>query len=464
MLLGQFTIDVRMLEVIVLAAGRGTRMKSELPKVLHPIGGKPMVACVLDTARQLGAERIHVVVGHGASQVSDAVEAPDVEIYVQSEQLGTGHAALQAAPSCRADSTVLILFGDVPLLSADVLADVVSAAETQPTLLAATLEDPMGYGRVLRSGDGDFARVVEQKDGLPYELEVTEVNTGVLAARGSELVAWLGQVKNDNAQGEFYLPDVLSLALQDGKKVSVVVTDKSNEISGVNDRAQLEALERAHQRQKADELMAAGVHVMDASRLDIRGSLACGTDVVLDANVLVEGEVRLGNNVVIEANCVLKDCVIGDGTVVRAFTHIEGAAVAAHCQVGPYARLRPGADLGDGAKVGNFVEVKNSRFGAGAKANHLAYVGDADVGAGSNIGAGTITCNYDGANKHRTELGDNVFIGSNSTLVAPLTVENDGFVAAGSTVTSKVGESQLAVGRAKQRNIDGWKRPEKPKQ
>ena len=464
MLSEQFTVNVRMLEVIVLAAGRGTRMKSELPKVLHPIGGKPMVACVLDTARQLGAERIHVVVGHGASQVSDAVEAPDVEIYVQSEQLGTGHAALQAAPSCRADSTVLILFGDVPLLSADVLADVVSAAETQPTLLAATLEDPMGYGRVLRSGDGDFARVVEQKDGLPHELEVTEVNTGVLAARGSELVAWLGQVKNDNAQGEFYLPDVLSLALQDGKKVSVVVTDKSNEISGVNDRAQLEALERAHQRQKADELMAAGVHVMDASRLDIRGSLACGTDVVLDANVLVEGEVRLGNNVVIEANCVLKDCVIGDGTVVRAFTHIEGAAVAAHCQVGPYARLRPGADLGDGAKVGNFVEVKNSRFGAGAKANHLAYVGDADVGAGSNIGAGTITCNYDGANKHRTELGDNVFIGSNSTLVAPLTVENDGFVAAGSTVTSKVGESQLAVGRAKQRNIDGWKRPEKPKQ
>ena len=464
MLSTQLTIDARMLEVIVLAAGRGTRMKSDLPKVLHPIGGKPMVARVLDTARQLGAERIHVVVGHGASQVTDAVAAPDVEIYVQSEQLGTGHAALQAAPSCRADSTVLILFGDVPLLSADVLADVVSAAETQPTLLAATLEDPMGYGRVLRSGDGDFARVVEQKDGLPHELEVTEVNTGVLAARGSELVAWLGQVKNDNAQGEFYLPDVLSLALQDGKKVSVVVTDKSNEISGVNDRAQLEALERAHQRQKADELMAAGVHVMDASRLDIRGSLMCGSDVVLDANVLIEGEVCLGNNVVIEANCVLKDCVIGDGTVVRAFTHIEGAVVAENCQVGPYARLRPGAELGDGAKVGNFVEVKNSTFGAGAKANHLAYVGDAAVGAGSNIGAGTITCNYDGANKHRTELGDNVFIGSNSTLVAPLTVENDGFVAAGSTVTSKVGESQLAVGRAKQRNIDGWKRPEKPKQ
>ena len=463
MLLGQFTIDVRMLEVIVLAAGRGTRMKSELPKVLHPIGGKPMVACVLDTARQLGAARIHVVVGHGASQVSDAVGAPDVEIYIQSRQLGTGHAALQAAPSCHADSTVLILFGDVPLLSAGVLADVVSAAETQPTLLAATLEDPSGYGRVIRGTDGSFTRVVEQKDGLPHELEVTEVNTGVLAARGSELVAWLGQLKNDNAQGEFYLPDVLSLALQDGKKVSVVVTDKSNEISGVNDRAQLEALERAHQRQKADELMAAGVHVMDASRLDVRGSLVCGTDVVLDANVLIEGEVRLGNDVVIEANCVLKDCVIGDDTIVRAFTHIEGAAVAAHCQVGPYARLRPGADLGDGAKVGNFVEVKNSTFGAGAKANHLAYVGDANVGSGSNIGAGTITCNYDGANKHRTELGDNVFIGSNSTLVAPLTVENDGFVAAGSTVTSKVGKSQLAVGRAKQRNINGWKRPEKPK-
>jgi len=464
MLSTQLTIDARMLEVIVLAAGRGTRMKSELPKVLHSIGGKPMVAHVLDTARELGAERIHVVVGHGASQVADAVASPDVETYVQSEQLGTGHAALQAAPACYADSTVLILFGDVPLLSAGVLADVVSAADAQPTLLAATLEDPTGYGRVIRNTDGSFARVVEQKDGLRHELEVTEVNTGVLAARGSELVAWLGQVKNDNAQGEFYLPDVLSLALQDGKKVSVVVTDKSNEISGVNDRAQLEALERAHQRQKADELMAAGVHVMDASRLDVRGSLVCGSDAVLDANVLIEGEVRLGNRVVIEANCVLKDCVIGDGTVVRAFTHIEGAVVAENCQVGPYARLRPGAELGDGAKVGNFVEVKNSTFGAGAKANHLAYVGDAAVGAGSNIGAGTITCNYDGANKHRTELGDNVFIGSNSTLVAPLTVENDGFVAAGSTVTSKVGESQLAVGRAKQRNIDGWKRPEKPKQ
>ena len=460
----QLTTDARMLEVIVLAAGRGTRMKSELPKVLHHIGGKPMVARVLDTARQLGAERIHVVVGHGASQVSDAVAAPDVEIYVQSEQLGTGHAALQAAPSCHPDSTILILFGDVPLLSSGVLADVVSASKTQPTLLAAALEDPTGYGRVIRDTDGSFARVVEQKDGLPHELEVTEVNTGVLAARGSELVAWLGQVKNNNAQGEFYLPDVLSLALQDGKKVSVVVTDKSNEISGVNDRAQLEALERLHQRQKADELMAAGVHVMDASRLDIRGSLACGTDVVLDANVLIEGEVRLGNNVVVEPNCVLKDCVIGDGTVVRAFTHIEGAAVADNCQVGPFARLRPGAELGDGAKIGNFVEVKNSVLGAGAKANHLAYVGDASVGAGSNIGAGTITCNYDGANKHKTELGENVFIGSNSTLVAPLTVENDGFVAAGSTVTSLVGESQLAVGRAKQRNIDGWKRPQKSKQ
>ena len=456
MLSKQFTVNVRMLEVIVLAAGRGTRMKSELPKVLHPIGGKPMVACVLDTARQLGAERIHVVVGHGASQVSDAVAAPDVEIYVQSEQLGTGHAALQAAPSCRADSTVLILFGDVPLLSAGVLADVVSAAETQPTLLAAMLEDPTGYGRVIRNTDGGFARVVEQKDGLPQELEVTEVNTGVLAARGSELVGWLGQVKNDNAQGEFYLPDVLSLALQDGKKVSVVVTDKSNEISGVNDRAQLEALERAHQRQKADELMAAGVHVMDASRLDIRGSLMCGSDVVLDANVLIEGEVCLGNNVVIEANCVLKDCVIGDGTVVRAFTHIEGAAVAAHCQIGPYARLRPGADLGDGAKVGNFVETKNSTLGEGSKANHFTYLGDTEVGKSTNIGAGTITCNYDGSNKHKTSIGDESFIGSNTALVAPVTIGSNATVAAGSVITKDVPDGALGVGRSKQDNKENW--------
>ena len=453
-----------MLEVIVLAAGRGTRMRSELPKVLHPVGNKPMVSHVIDTARELNAAKIHVVVGHGGDAVSDAIAADDVSTYSQIEQLGTGHATLAAAPFCSPESTVLVLFGDVPLLSSDVLVDVVhSASSGNPVLLAATLDDPTGYGRVVRNAAGDFAKVVEHKDSTATEREIVEINTGVLAAKGADLLGWLRRVTNDNVQGEYYLPDVLGLAIEDGALVNVVVTDRADEILGVNDRLQLEHIERSFQRKQAQALMSAGVHVADSSRLDIRGSLSCSEDVFIDVNVLIEGEVVIGRGAVIEANCVLKDCVIGEGAQVRAFTHIEGARVGPDCQVGPYARLRPGADLGVGAKVGNFVEVKNSTFGDGAKANHLAYVGDASVGAGSNIGAGTITCNYDGANKHRTELGDHVFIGSNSTLVAPIQIEDNGFVAAGSTITSKVSSSQLAVGRAKQRNIEGWSAPKNQK-
>ena len=453
-----------MLEVIVLAAGRGTRMRSALPKVLHPVGNKPMVSHVIDTARELNAAKIHVVVGHGGDAVSDAIAANDVSTYSQTGQLGTGHATLAAAPSCGPESTVLVLFGDVPLLSSDVLADLVRIASSgNPVLLAATLDDPTGYGRVVRNAAGDFAKVVEHKDSTAAEREINEINTGVLAAKGSDLLGWLRRVSNDNVQGEYYLPDVLRLAIEDGALVSVVVTDRADEILGVNDRLQLEHIERSFQRQQAQALLSAGVHVADSTRLDIRGSLSCSEDVFIDVNVLIEGDVVIGRGAIIEANCVLKDCVIGEGAQVRAFTHIEGAEVGPDCQVGPYARLRPGAELSAKAKVGNFVEVKNSHFGEGAKANHLAYVGDAEVGAGSNIGAGTITCNYDGVNKHRTELGENVFVGSNSTLVAPLSVEDNGFVAAGSTVTSPVGESELAVGRAKQRNIKGWRRPEKPK-
>ena len=452
-----------MLEVIVLAAGRGTRMRSALPKVLHPVGNKPMVSHVIETARELNAAKIHVVVGHGGDAVSEAIAADDVSTYSQLEQLGTGHATLTAAPFCGSESTVLVLFGDVPLLSSDVLVDVVRAASSgNPVLLAAKLDDPTGYGRVVRNAAGEFAKVVEHKDSTATEREIGEINTGVLAARGADLLGWLKRVSNDNAQGEYYLPDVLGLAIEDGAVVNVVVTDRADDILGVNDRIQLEQIERSFQRKQARALMAAGVHVADSGRLDVRGSLSCSEDVFIDVNVLIEGDVVIGRGAIIEANCVLKDCVIGEDAHVRAFTHIEGASVGQTCQVGPYARLRPGADLGVGAKVGNFVEVKNSRFGDGAKANHLAYVGDASVGAGSNIGAGTITCNYDGANKHRTELGDHVFIGSNSTLVAPIQIEDNGFVAAGSTITSKVGSSQLAVGRAKQRNIEGWSRPEKP--
>jgi bifunctional UDP-N-acetylglucosamine pyrophosphorylase/glucosamine-1-phosphate N-acetyltransferase len=453
-----------MLEVIVLAAGRGTRMRSALPKVLHPVGNKPMVSHVIETARELNAAKIHVVVGHGGDAVSEAIAANDVSTYSQLKQLGTGHATLTAAPFCGSESTVLVLFGDVPLLSSDVLVDVVRAASSgNPVLLAAKLDDPTGYGRVVRNAAGEFAKVVEHKDSTATEREIGEINTGVLAARGADLLGWLKRVSNDNAQGEYYLPDVLGLAIDDGAVVNVVVTDRADDILGVNDRIQLEQIERSFQRKQARALMAAGVHVADSGRLDVRGSLSCSEDVFIDVNVLIEGDVVIGCGAVIEANCVLKDCVIGEDAHVRAFTHIEGANVGQKCQVGPYARLRPGADLGVGVKVGNFVEVKNSRFGDGAKANHLAYVGDASVGTGSNIGAGTITCNYDGANKHRTELGDHVFIGSNSTLVAPIQIEDNGFVAAGSTITSKVGSSQLAVGRAKQRNIEGWSRPEKPK-
>ncbi len=452
-----------MLEVIVLAAGRGTRMRSSLPKVLHALASKPMIHHVLDTARALEASRIHVVVGHSAELVSSAIAADDVTTYVQSEQLGTGHAALAAAPHCQPESTVIVLFSDVPLLSSATLSRVIKAAESGPVLLAASVKDPHGYGRVIRDSDGAFERVVEQKDANVEELSVCEVNTGVLAAKSQNLNTWLARVTNDNAQGEYYLPDVLGLAVSDGHSVEVVVTDDEVETQGVNDRIQLEALERSLQIRQAEALMARGVYLSDKSRFDLRGELDCAEDVSIDVNVLIEGHVSIARGAAIEANCVLKDCTIGEGAIVRAFSHIEGATVGPDCQVGPYARLRPGAELSAKAKVGNFVEVKNSHFGEGAKANHLAYVGDAEIGAGSNIGAGTITCNYDGVNKHRTELGENVFIGSNSTLVAPLSVEDNGFVAAGSTVTSTVGESELAVGRAKQRNIKGWKRPEKSK-
>ena len=451
-----------MLEVIVLAAGRGTRMRSSLPKVLHALASKPMIHHVLDTARALEASKIHVVVGHGAELVSSAIAADDVTTYVQSEQLGTGHAALAAAPYCQSESTVVVLFGDVPLLSTATLSRVIKAAESGPVLLAASVKDPHGYGRVIRDSNGAFERVVEQKDANPEELSVCEVNTGVLAAKSQNLNSWLARVTDDNAQGEYYLPDALGLAVDDGYSVEVVVTADEVETQGVNDRIQLEALERSLQIRQAEALMASGVYLSDKSRFDLRGELDCAEDVSIDVNVLIEGHVSIGRGAAIEANCVLKDCTIGEGATVRSFSHIEGATVGPDCQVGPYARLRPGAELSAKAKVGNFVEVKNSHFGEGAKANHLAYVGDAEIGAGSNIGAGTITCNYDGVNKHRTELGENVFIGSNSTLVAPLSVEDSGFVAAGSTVTSPVGESELAVGRAKQRNIKGWKRPEKP--
>lgn len=451
-----------MLEIIILAAGRGTRMHSELPKVLHPLAGRTLLQHVVDTAQTLDPERIHVVIGHGAEQVRRTI-ASGVQFHVQTDQLGTGHAVLQALPHCAPDNTVLVLFGDVPLINATTLAQLLPAAEHGLAMLAAALEDPTGYGRVLRDEHGALVGVVEQKDASLAELAIREVNTGVLAGSAALLSSLLARVGNTNAQGEYYLPDALGMAVKDGVPVSVMVTEEISDILGVNDRLQLEQIERRYQISQACNLMRQGVAIRDRQRIDIRGQLLCGRDVSIDVNSVFEGTVILGDGVSIGPNCVLRDVEIAAGSVVHSFSHLESAVLGAQCSVGPYARLRPGTVLGDGARIGNFVETKNATLGNGSKANHLTYIGDSTIGEGCNIGAGTITSNYDGANKHPTVLGDRVFVGSNSTLVAPVIIESDGFVAAGSTVTKAIGPAQLAVSRARQRNIDGWRRPEKSK-
>jgi len=451
-----------MLEVIILAAGQGSRMRSPLPKVLHCLAGKPLVQHVIDLARALNPAQIHVVVGHEAAQVSAAIAASDVQCHEQTEQLGTGHAVSVALPAVSDSATVLVLYGDVPLIGETTLRSLVDAAETGFALLSAVLSDPTGYGRVQRDASGAFVAVVEAKDADAVTRAVSEVNTGVLAGPALQMKQCLAQVTNNNAQGEYYLPDALKVAVSAGEPVSVMSTDDAGSVQGVNDLRQLHQLERQLQVNQAEQLLLSGVSVADTARLDIRGQLTCGVGVSIDVGCVFEGTVVLGDGVSIGPHCVIRDAEIGPGARVEAFCHIEGAQLGTAVAAGPYARLRPGAALDTGSKIGNFVEVKNARLGAGAKANHLAYIGDADIGADSNIGAGTITCNYDGAHKHRTELGDNVFIGSNSTLVAPVVIEAGAFVAAGSTITEAVASEQLAVGRSRQRNIDGWLRPTKP--
>jgi len=450
-----------MLEVIILAAGQGSRMQSKLPKVLHSLSGRPLIHYTLDAARAAGAHRIHVVIGCGADAVEAAVRAPDVQCHLQAEQKGTGHAVQQAIGACDSESTVLVLFGDVPLVTDATLQAVVTEAEDGIALLSAEVEDPAGYGRVVRDEQGEFLAVVEHRDASIAQQQLREINTGVLASRANLLEDWLSRIQNHNAQSEYYLPDVLALAKEDGVAVVVVVSDSPLDTLGVNTPQQLEYLERQHQWVLAERLMAAGVFVADRARLDIRGSLRCGRDVSIDFNVLFEGNVTLGDEVTIGAHCVIRNASIETGAHIRPFTHIDGATVKAAAEIGPYARLRPGTEIGEQAKVGNFVEIKNTSLGTGAKASHLTYLGDATVGAWSNVGAGTITCNYDGANKYRTELGEGVFIGSNSTLVAPLSVASGGFVAAGSTITDDVQGDQLAVARGRQHNVDGWQRPTK---
>lgn len=447
------------LEIVVLAAGRGTRMRSARPKVLHTLAGEPMLAHVLATARSLKPKALHVVVGHGGDQVRAALAADDIHWVEQTEQLGTGHAVLQALPAVADDSDVLVLYGDVPLLSVDTLQTLVQAG---PALLTAKLLDPTGYGRILRDAAGHLLAVVEHKDATVAQREITEVNTGVLAMAAADLKSLLPQVGNANSQGEYYLPDVLPLALAAGRHIGSVTAGSELDVLGVNDRGQLAVVERELQRRRADALMLEGVALADPARIDIRGSLHCGRDVFIDVNAVFEGRVEIGDGAHIGPNCVLRDCMIGAASTVHAMSHLEEARVGERCSVGPFARLRPGTYLCDDARVGNFVETKKAHVGVGSKINHLSYIGDSTLGDGVNIGAGTITCNYDGVDKHQTRIGDGAFVGSNATLVAPLDIASEGFVAAGSTVTRSVGEGELAVARGRQRNIDGWRRPGAP--
>jgi bifunctional UDP-N-acetylglucosamine pyrophosphorylase/glucosamine-1-phosphate N-acetyltransferase len=451
------------LEIVILAAGQGTRMRSALPKVLHPIAGNSMLGHVIHSARQLDPQRIHVVIGHGAEAVRERLAADDLNFVLQDKQLGTGHAVAQAVPFIKAD-TVLILYGDVPLIEVDTLQRLLKkVAPQQLGLLTVELEDPTGYGRIVRGADGQVTAIVEQKDANEAERAITEGNTGILALPFESLGGWMSRLSNNNAQGEYYLTDVIAMAVSDGLVVATEQPHDAMEVQGANDRKQLSELERHYQLRAGRRLMSQGVTLRDPARFDVRGEVTVGRDVLIDINVILEGKVVIEDDVVIGPNCVIKDSTLRKGVVIKANSHIEGAILGEGSDAGPFARLRPGTVLEARAHVGNFVELKNAHLGEGAKAGHLTYLGDAEIGARTNIGAGTITCNYDGANKWKTVLGEDVFIGSNNSLVAPVDILDGATTAAGSTITSTVDKSQLAVGRARQKNIDGWKRPEKVK-
>jgi bifunctional UDP-N-acetylglucosamine pyrophosphorylase/glucosamine-1-phosphate N-acetyltransferase len=450
------------LSVVILAAGQGKRMKSELPKVLQPLAGIPLLAHVVATARWLRPDAIHVVHGHGAEAVRAAIAGDDIRWALQAEQKGTGHAVAQAMPGVPDGHDVLVLYGDVPLIRATTLADLVSRSGPDAlALLSARLPDPAGYGRVLRDAAGRVARIVEERDASHEERVIAEINTGVLAAPAARLRRWLGALRADNSQGEYYLTDCIGAAVRDGCTVEAVVAASPAEVLGVNDKIQLAEAETTLRASRAAELMRAGVTVVDPLRLDVRGEVACGRDVVLDVNVILEGKVRLGDRVKVGPNCVLRDCEIGDDSEVVANCFLEGLTAGMRCVIGPFARVRRGTRLADDVHVGNFVEVKNSELGAGSKANHLSYLGDTTVGGKVNVGAGTITCNYDGASKHRTTIGDGAFIGSGTMLVAPVTVGKDATIGAGSTITKPAPDGRLTLERARQVTVEHWKRPEK---
>ncbi|AMO54556.1 bifunctional N-acetylglucosamine-1-phosphate uridyltransferase/glucosamine-1-phosphate acetyltransferase [Endozoicomonas montiporae] len=451
-------------DIVILAAGQGSRMKSNLPKVLHSIAGKPMLEHVIlsaqKTQKMIGDGNIHVVIGHGADKVKDALGHYDLNWVEQTEQLGTGHAVQQAVPGCKGADVVLVLYGDVPLINTSTLQSLLAASNGERLgLLTINLPNPSGYGRIVRDGFGSIQAIVEDKDSSPEQLAINEVNTGIMAIPGGKLGDWVMGLDNNNAQKEYYLTDVVAKAVQEGTPVVHVQPQKATEVEGVNSRVQLTELERALQKELAVSLMASGVTIVDPARLDIRGNIKTGHDIFLDINVVLEGEVELADNVTIEPGCVIRNSKIGEGAIIKAHSVLEDAVVAADCEVGPFARLRPGTNLAEKARVGNFVEIKKANIGEGSKVNHLSYVGDADIGSGVNVGAGVVTCNYDGVNKHQTVIGDDAFIGTNNSLVAPVSVGKGATTGAGSVITKAVEDNQLAVGRARQRNIDSWERP-----
>jgi bifunctional UDP-N-acetylglucosamine pyrophosphorylase/glucosamine-1-phosphate N-acetyltransferase len=449
------------LEIVVLAAGQGKRMRSRLSKVLHPLAGRPLLAHVLAAAQALSPRKIVVVHGHGADEVRSVFADAAVQWVLQSEQLGTGHAVQQAMPQVSADAEVLILYGDVPLVRPETLQRLVDAAREGVAVMTAELADPAGYGRVLRQPSGDIARIVEHRDATPEVLAVREINAGFMALPARRLVGWLARLSNRNAQKEYYLTDVVSAAVAERLPVRAVKVDDPWEAAGVNSKAELAELERQFQRRQAARLLEAAVTLADPARIDVRGELACGEDVSIDVNCVFEGRVSLADGVRIGPNCVLRNVALGAGTEVLAFSHLEDSEVGARCRLGPYARLRPGTRLAEEVHVGNFVEVKASRIGKGSKANHLSYIGDSEIGTSVNVGAGTITCNYDGVSKHRTIIEDDCFIGSDATLVAPLRIARGSYIGAGSTISKDTPAGQLTLARARQVSVPSWKPPKK---
>ena len=449
------------LSIVILAAGQGKRMRSDLPKVLQTLAGRPLLAHVVDCARAVGADDVCVVYGHGGEAVQAAFASGELRWALQAEQLGTGHALMQAMPQAPDGNRVLVLFGDVPLILPATLSQLVEATgDDEMALLTVDMPDPAGYGRVVRE-DGRVVRIVEDKDASDAERATCEINTGVMLLPASRLGGWLEKLGNDNAQGEYYLTDVIAMAVADGVAVHGVKATSPEEVMGINDKKQLAEAERALQARLVDELMEQGVGFADPARVDIRGTLKCGKDVFIDVNAVFEGDVELGDGTVVESNNLIRDSKLGRGNVIHSNCHIEGATTGADCEIGPFSRLRPGAELADDVKVGNFVEIKKSVIGKGSKVNHLTYIGDSEVGGNVNVGAGTITCNYDGVNKHRTVIGDGAFIGSGVNLVAPVEVGKDATIGAGSTITKPVPDAQLALERSKQLVVKGWKRPTK---